>query len=323
MLLSILIPTHNRSAVLLQTLERLARVTLPPGHEVEAIVIANACSDGSAAAVAARAADFPFPLRATEEPQPGVAHARNRALKEARGEMVFFLDDDIAVEPEWMLRHLEVHAQLKVDLVVGKTGLWYVEKQPPDWMRPALESILSFKNLGEDVRAIANPGDCISQNLSMTRKVFETVGAFNTALGRRPGSLLGGEEIDFVERAMQAGFMAGYAPRAVGLHWIPAKFLEDEYLRRLSIDIGRTRVFMKKDLKSGAIARRLLANPFRIASHRLNELLALLAGNREGWMKHRIKRWKQQGGWLGTWQYLRGTAPTLNSGAVKMPPNPG
>ncbi|MCW8130905.1 MAG: glycosyltransferase family 2 protein [Planctomycetota bacterium] len=320
MLLSIMIPTHNRKGVLLRSLERLARLRVPAEHTLEIVVVANACSDGTAAAIAEAAKGFPFPLRAAEEPNAGVAHARNRALKEAKGDILFVLDDDIAVEPEWLAEHLAVHAERGAEIVGGKIGLWFEEKQPPDWLVPALESVLSWKDLGNEVRAVTNPGDCISGNFSMKRKVPETVGAFHTGLGRKAGSMLGGEEIDFVERALHAGFKVFYSPKAVGLHWIPASFFEDAYLRRLSIDMGRTRVFMKKKLPLGSILRRLLVNPVRIFGHQVSECFAVVSGNRKSWMKHRIKRWKQQGGWLATWQYLRGRTSTQTRAPGTMPP---
>lgn len=308
MKLSILIPTHNRSGVLLRTLDRLAAVRLPEGAEAEAVVVANACKDETFAAVTARAVGFPFNLRCVEEPQPGVAHARNRALREASGELYFFLDDDIGVEPDWIEQHLAVYRETNASMAGGRIGLWFGERQPPEWLLPALESVLSWKDLGPERREVLNPGDCISGNMSMRREVPESIGGFHTGLGRRAGSMLGGEEIDFVERALHAGFKVYYTPKASGQHWIPAAFFEDAYLRRLATDMGRSRVLMKKRLSAGAVFRRLLVNPVRIAAHLAGGAVALLAGNRRRWMEHRIKRWKQQGGFWATLQRITGQA---------------
>jgi len=302
--LTLLIPTHNRAAVLRQTLGFLAKLDVPAEHRLELVVIANACTDATVQTVSECAASFSFPARCVEEAQAGVGHARNRALAEARGEILFFLDDDIAVEPDWLRRHLEVHARHGADLVGGKIGLWFGERQPESWMLPALESVLSWKDLGPEICAVQNPGDCISGNLSLKRAAAERIGRFRTDLGRRAGALLGGEEIDFVARALAQGLKVFYTPHALGRHWVPAASLEMPYLKRLATGIGRTRVLMKKRLRVGSALRRLFVNPFRILAHLLGAGFALLRGDRQAVLKHRIKRWKQQGGFSATAQRL-------------------
>jgi hypothetical protein len=42
-------------------------------------------------------------LRHVREPQRGLASAHNRGLREARGEIVAFTDDDVKVDPRWLL----------------------------------------------------------------------------------------------------------------------------------------------------------------------------------------------------------------------------
>jgi len=302
--LSILIPTHNRAAVLRQTLGFLAKLNVPVEHRLELIVIANACTDATPQTVAECSSQLPYPARCVEEAQVGVAHARTRALAEARGEILFFLDDDIAVAPDWLVRHLEVHARHGADLVGGKIGLWFGERQPESWMLPLLESVLSWKDLGPEVGPVRNPGDCISGNLSLKRAAAERIGRFRTDLGRRAGALLGGEEIDFVARALTQELQVFYTPHALGRHWVPAASLELPYLKRLATGIGQTRVMMKKRLHTGSALRRLFLNPLRILGHLCGASCALLRRDKQAVLKHRIKRWKQQGGFSATVQRL-------------------
>ncbi|MEJ7766046.1 MAG: glycosyltransferase, partial [Acidimicrobiales bacterium] len=94
--MSIVIPTHNRSAILTQTLERLRRATSVPGLEV--VVVANACTDDTSSVVAA-VGERSLPIRLVEEARPSASIARNVGAKAAHGALLVFLDDDILVEP--------------------------------------------------------------------------------------------------------------------------------------------------------------------------------------------------------------------------------
>jgi glycosyltransferase involved in cell wall biosynthesis len=53
--ISIVIPTYNRWSLLQRTLHDVDAMTVPDGMRCEVIVVANACSDGTAEAVAATA----------------------------------------------------------------------------------------------------------------------------------------------------------------------------------------------------------------------------------------------------------------------------
>lgn len=94
MLISIVIPTYRRAGMLSGLLDALAPQMTA---EVEALVIDNDPA-GSAADTAAR---YGW-LRYVHEPRPGVVHARNRGVAEARGSHVLFIDDDEVPSPGWL-----------------------------------------------------------------------------------------------------------------------------------------------------------------------------------------------------------------------------
>lgn len=94
---SIVIPTHDRSATLQRTLDRLRQSEGIRSWEV--VVVANACSDDTTAQVASLSCTWPG-LRLIELGEPSASVARNLGASEARGELVVFLDDDILVESD-------------------------------------------------------------------------------------------------------------------------------------------------------------------------------------------------------------------------------
>ena len=89
--ISVAICTRDRRDSLLRAVASLAR---PACARWELLVVDNASRDDTRAACQTLVDDFPAPMRVLAEPVPGLSHARNRALAEAEGRAVVFLDDD-------------------------------------------------------------------------------------------------------------------------------------------------------------------------------------------------------------------------------------
>ena len=94
--LSVIIPTHNRVGLLPRALTSIHAQTLPPA---EIIVVDDGSTDGTE-----RLMQSEFPgVGYLRQENRGVAAARNRGIREARGEWLAFLDSD----DEWLPQKLE------------------------------------------------------------------------------------------------------------------------------------------------------------------------------------------------------------------------
>jgi glycosyltransferase involved in cell wall biosynthesis len=103
--ISVVIPTRDRRATLLETLDALDAQDLPAG-DAELIVVDNGSTDGTPEALAARTPG-PFGLQVLREARPGPAAARNRGWEAARAPLVLFLGDDmIPAGPGLLAGHL-------------------------------------------------------------------------------------------------------------------------------------------------------------------------------------------------------------------------
>src|SRR5471030_2476741 len=133
---TVAIPTYNRADFLRQTLAGLTAQQFPRDH-FEVLVIDNNSGDHTAAVVAEFASAQPAPRYLREEKQ-GLDHARNRALVEARGEIIVFGDDDILVKPDWLA---QMAGPIMADATTRKIGAVGGEVIPvfpdglPDWVR--------------------------------------------------------------------------------------------------------------------------------------------------------------------------------------------
>jgi glycosyltransferase involved in cell wall biosynthesis len=99
--ISVVVPTHNRSGLLTQTLRS---VLWQRGVDLEVVVVDDGSTDDTAEVVAAL--DDPRIRIVRNEVAQGVAAARNRGAEEARGEWVTFLDDDDLWAPDKLARQL-------------------------------------------------------------------------------------------------------------------------------------------------------------------------------------------------------------------------
>ena len=94
--ISFIVPVYNMERLLPRALRSLRAQTLT---NFEAILINDGSKDGSAA-LCAQAAAEDARFRFIDQPNGGVATARNAGLDAARGEYIFFLDPDDWVEPD-------------------------------------------------------------------------------------------------------------------------------------------------------------------------------------------------------------------------------
>lgn len=101
-LVSIIIPTRNRAWVLRQCLHSLAKQS-GDSPRFEVIVVDDCSSDQTLDLVRRLAPSLPIPVRFFRHPEPAGANAaRNLGVREAKGEIVVFLDDDVLVPEGWL-----------------------------------------------------------------------------------------------------------------------------------------------------------------------------------------------------------------------------
>lgn len=100
MLTTAAICTWNRAPLLDRALTEMTRLSIPAGIEWELVIVDNNCSDETPEVIARHAEQLP--LERLSEPVQGLSHARNRAIRAARGDIVLWTDDDALVDLGWL-----------------------------------------------------------------------------------------------------------------------------------------------------------------------------------------------------------------------------
>jgi len=99
-LVSVIIPNHNYARFLSQTLESVLAQSY---GNVEIVVVDDGSTDDSKAVLRG----YKEHIRWVEQPNQGVAAARNRGVKECSGELLAFLDADDAWLPKKLARQVQ------------------------------------------------------------------------------------------------------------------------------------------------------------------------------------------------------------------------
>lgn len=237
--LSLIIATYNRAEQLMVTLASVGEQSAKPSLW-ECIIVDNNSRDNTQERVAEFAKEHPtLNIRYCFEPNQGLSYARNKGISEAKGDIIAFIDDDERIVAEFINSYIKLFDEHPDAMAAGGKIIAEYPTGRPRWMSHYTE------------RPIANPmdfGDYITPfpkgripgggNMAMRRELFDSVGVFDTSLGRMGGKLIGGEESELFERIYSLGMKCYYAPRAVMYHIIPAEKLTTEYFERLCYNTG-------------------------------------------------------------------------------------
>lgn len=115
---TVAICTYNRAYDLSESIHSAIRQHVE--YDVEIIVIDNNSTDGTAQLVQEiQASEGVNNVKYVLEKKPGLSAARNRAIREARGEYILFLDDDAIASPLWIQHIVDV---FESDSSIGCVG---------------------------------------------------------------------------------------------------------------------------------------------------------------------------------------------------------
>ncbi|MGA7294107.1 MAG: glycosyltransferase [Terriglobales bacterium] len=237
--ITVILCTYNRSESLSKALASVLVSTLPESTGWEVLVVDNNSNDKTRDVVEGCCRQHPAQIRYLFEAQPGKSHALATGIKNARGEILAFMDDDVTVEPTWLQN---LTACLHNGQWVGAGGriLPELSFSPPRWFplqdRYALAPLALF-DLGPQAGVLTEPP--FGTNMAFQKKIFEKYDGFRTDLGPRPGSEIRSEDTEFGNRLLLAGEQLRYEPSAVVYHAVSEKRIQKKYLLTWWFDKAR------------------------------------------------------------------------------------
>jgi glycosyltransferase involved in cell wall biosynthesis/GT2 family glycosyltransferase len=236
-IVSVLICTRNHPESVRDTVSSVLRSHYP-ADRFELIVVDNASAGESPVDLAEDELVGKAPVRVVQEPEPGLANARNKGLREASGEIVVFADDDVEVDRYWLATLVGAFGRGEwVGAVSGMTLPGALETPVQRWVEGFGGRVRGF---GRRVYDIDNPppdqplfpftlGDLgAGRNMAFRRELLMRLGGFDPALGP-PGELVvDASDIDALLRVLLSGLEVVHDPAAIVRHAHPREYPELE-----------------------------------------------------------------------------------------------
>jgi GT2 family glycosyltransferase len=242
--------THNHVDRLERTLADLSNLHSPKAAW-ELLIIDNASRDATPELLARHVWPSSWQTRVVREEKLGLSHGRNRAIAEADGEYIIFMDDDETADPDWLCAYERLIQSKQPDAFGGRIQVLF-EDDRPAWLTDELLGFLGELNRAQEITPLVDPGTSFyGGNFGFRRVVCEKISGFDAQLGRKGTDNTGGEEVDFYRRLLTAGFQVWWTPEAVIHHRIQAAKLSRSYFLDLHYRQGR----MEGNRKRGAASR--------------------------------------------------------------------
>ena len=251
LLTTVAICTYNGAQRIRAALEALA-IQTQPKKSWEVLVIDNASTDGTG-----EVADQFIKEklggcgRVVREEQPGLSFPRASADREARGEVICFLDDDNIPAPDFVAAVIQAFSERPRAGVIGGKVLPRWETKPTPLAEAVAPFALAICDLGKAPRLFDGlGGGIVGAGMCVRREVLKVV--FLSRLSPKPvtdrtgTNLISGGDLAISIAARQMGYECWYEPSLVIQHLLPASRMKKDYLLRLYEGIGRGQAAIRR-----------------------------------------------------------------------------
>ncbi|MGH7783700.1 MAG: glycosyltransferase, partial [Candidatus Binatia bacterium] len=263
-------------------------LVVPSSVHAEVLVVDNGSADETGRILAAQSKiERVVAFYALTEARKGKARALNRAIAVAKGDILLIVDDDVVVDSQLLVRHMEAHREYGFDAMQGRILPGVDPDGNPADKRRLGEYNIPNTDYGERVCEIRG---LTGTNMSFKRKVIEKTGGFDSRLG--PGAAGFSEDTEFSMRIRQAGFKIGYTPHAIVYHELNPRRYGRRYNRDVEYRKGISRSLYRNDSIFLRVIPNLIGNCARFCLYRFS-------GRAQ-------KAYKTEGRIMKCWGYLMG-----------------
>ncbi|WP_066355841.1 glycosyltransferase family 2 protein [Aliarcobacter skirrowii] len=246
--LSVIIPTKNRAVLLGKALESILTQSLSQ-NEFEVIIVDNGSIDNTKEIFL----EYKPKIKNISyfyEKEPGLHVGRHKGMKEARSDILVYLDDDVELFPQHLKNVLESFKDNEVVLVGGKNLPKY-ETTPPNWIekiwnRNTSEKFiwsLSILDFGDEIKEI-DANYVFGCNFSIRKEILiQTQGFHPDAMPYELIKYRGDGETYVTRYVNESHYKAVYNPLVSIYHFVPNTRMTEEYFCKRNYEKGVSDAF--------------------------------------------------------------------------------
>jgi len=229
--ITVCICTYQRPGLLGKLLRELTAQETRDRFTYSVVVSDNDRQESAREAVQSFQKESALEVKYCVEPEQNIALARNRALANARGEFVAFIDDDEFPVKDWLLQLLLACEEHKSAGVLGPVYPRF-EREPPRWF---VKGRFYFRPEYPTGRVL-DWRETRTGNVLLRRQVLEGIAE---PFRRQFGS--GSEDTDFFRRLSAQGNVFTWCREAAVHEVVPAERCSRDYLLRRAILRGQSK----------------------------------------------------------------------------------
>ena len=243
--ISVVICCHNSAARLPETLRHLAEQQAPAELAWEILLVDNASTDETVSVAERFASSRPdLSIRVTSELKLGQTYARLRGVEEASGEVILFADDDNWLAPDYLAILGETMRRRPEIAALGGMSTAVFEQEPPEWMsrHHRWYAVSGPPQGGEE---LAEVEFLWGAGTAFRRQILERIRKSAFRVPGRQGTGLGaGDDDELCCLIRLCGARLFRHPALRFQHYLPARRIKWDYLRRLHYSAGEVSVLL-------------------------------------------------------------------------------
>jgi succinoglycan biosynthesis protein ExoM len=227
--ISVCICTFKRPALLRRLLNKLDRQHTDGLFTYSVVVVDNDCCTSAKPTVQSFREESKLDVQYYIEPEQNIALARNRAIENAKGNLIAFIDDDEFPGSTWLLRLFNALRKFKVDGILGPVEPRY-EDRPPKWVVQGKFYEKPWHKTG----FVLQWQNTRTSNVLLQQSVFsDRENRFDPAFGR------GGEDKDFFRRMINKRYVFAWCNEATVFEAIPPERCTRSFMLKRALLRGR------------------------------------------------------------------------------------
>lgn len=162
------------------------------------------------------------------EPEKNIALARNKAIENAKGELVAFIDDDEFPISTWLLELYNTYKKLAADGVLGPVKP-YFDQEPPEWLVKGRFCERKEYPTGTHLHW----GETRTGNVLLDRRLFDKEDRFGVEFGKT-----GGEDVELFKKMINQGRVFVWCNEAIAYETVPPERWKRLFHIKKSLRIG-------------------------------------------------------------------------------------